>query len=321
MSETIEHTKRISRRKAFRKGEIHGPDFAFYLLVRTIGVLVVLGFLWIFISLYQNSAPLIAARGWGCLFHLDWDPERGNFGILSFIYGTIASSLIALLISVPIALASGLFLSEIAKGKIRSATAFLLEMLAAIPSVVFGLWGIFVVVPIVRNQIQPALSSFFFFLPQFQGPKFGVGIFTAGLILSIMILPTIISVCREVFQAIPNTIREAALGLGATKWEMIKISVLRSSTSGILGAVVLGLARALGETMAVAMLIGNRAEISKSIFAPGATMASVIANEYAEASGGLHIAALSAVGMGLLAISLIINLLAGMIVARARRFN
>ena len=303
------------------QGEVRKSDFALYLFLRVLALFVIFVFFSIFYALYKQSKPVIAAQGFSFLIQTVWDPERGHFGVLPFIYGTAITSAIALAIAVPISIASGLFLSEVSSHWMRVVLGFLLEMLAAIPSVVFGLWGIFVMVPLIRDYLQPAIESVFGFIPFFHGPRHGVGIFSAGLILSFMILPTIISVCREVFQAIPNTIREAALGLGATRWEMIRLSVLRSSIPGIFGATVLGLGRAIGETMAVAMLVGNRAEIANSIFAPGATMASVIANEYAEASSDLHLSALSAVGFALLLASFIVNLGAQIIVARARRFG
>jgi phosphate transport system permease protein len=200
-----------------------------------------------------------------------------------------------------------LFLTEIAPRQLAVVLGFLVEMLAAVPSVVYGLWGIFVLAPFIRAPLGPVLREYLGFLPLFKGPAYGVGMLASGVLLAIMITPTIASLCREVFRAVPITQREAALALGGTRWESISLGVLRSTRSGVLGAVVLGLGRALGETMAVTMVIGNRAQISASLFAPAQTMASVIANEYAEATEELHLAALAATGLALFLVSLLIN--------------
>jgi phosphate transport system permease protein len=222
----------------------------------------------------------------------------------------------------PIAVGSAVFLTELAPRWIAKPVGFLIEMLAAIPSVVYGLWGIFVLAPFVREYVQPLLGSSLGFLPLFQGPPFGIGVFTAGLILAVMILPTITSVAREVFLAIPTLIREGALSLGATRWEAISLGVLKTGTPGIISAIILGLGRAMGETMAVTMLIGNRPVISSSLFSPGATMASVIANEYPEASSDLHLAALTSVGLALFVVSLGVNSIARLIVLKfGRRYQ
>jgi phosphate transport system permease protein len=216
-----------------------------------------------------------------------------------------------------------LFLTETAPRRLGQLVSFLIEMLAAIPSVVYGLWGLFVLVPLVRESLEPWLAthteSIPFLSPFFSGPRYGVGMLSASLVLSVMILPTIASVCREIFRAVPDHQREAALALGATRWESIRLSVLHPSLPGIVGAVVLGLGRAIGETMAVTMVIGNRAQIVASILAPGQTMASVIANEYAEASGSLHLAALAEVGLVLFVVTFGINLLARALVWNLNR--
>jgi len=230
-----------------------------------------------------------------------------EFGALVFIYGTVVSSFLAILLSTPVSIGVALFISELAPKKVASIIGFLVEMLAAIPSVVYGLWGIFVLAPFLRVHLQPFLGEELGFLPLFQGPPFGVGMLAAGIILAVMVTPTISSICREVFKAIPLAQREAALALGATRWESIRMGVLKNSKSGIMGAVILGLGRALGETMAVTMVIGNRNEISASLFAPAQTMASAIANEYAEASSSLHLQALTGLGLTLLIVSLSIN--------------
>lgn len=243
----------------------------------------------------------------------EWDPNSDSFGALPFIYGTLLTSIVALIIAIPIALASAIMLTEIASKKIAQPFGFLIEMLAAIPSVVYGLWGIFILAPFVRDFIQPVLGKYFGFLPFFKGPPFGIGVFTAGLILAVMILPTITAVCREVFLAIPISLREAVLALGTTRWEMIKIAVIETGFSGILAAIALGFGRAMGETMAVTMLIGNRADISWSLFSPGATMASVIANESPEATSDLHISSLAAIGLTLFLVSLATNAISRLI--------
>jgi phosphate transport system permease protein len=260
--------------------------------------------------LFFQAWPILEKSGSGFFSQNTWDPVNEEFGSLAFIFGTLASSLLALAMSVPVSLAVALFLTEILSRRLASAFSFLVEMLAAIPSVVYGLWGIFVVAPIFREEIQPWVGEHWGWIPLFQGPPLGVGLFTASLVLAIMITPTIASIAREVFLSVPQTQREAALALGSTRWEMMKIAVLRPSFSGIVSAVILGLGRALGETMAVTMVIGNRADISWSLFAPAQTMASVIANEYAEAEGAMHLSALSAVGLALFVVSLIINLIA-----------
>jgi phosphate transport system permease protein len=291
----------------FRAREAHWGDQVFLFLLRLVGwalIALMLGFFW---QLFGQAAPVFNRLGFAFFSSQDWDPVSENFGALSFVYGTLATSLLACLISVPISVGGALFLTELAPKKTANFFGFLIEMLAAIPSVVYGLWGVFVLAPWVRTSLAPFLAKWLGFLPFFQGPSYGVGLFTAALLLAIMITPTIASLCREVFRSVPLLQREAALALGATRWESIRLGVLKSSTSGILGAVALGLGRALGETMAVTMVVGNRADISWSVFAPAQTMASVIANEFAEAQGEQHWAALAALGVTLLGVSLIIH--------------
>jgi phosphate transport system permease protein len=224
------------------------------------------------------------------------------------------SSLLALLIAAPLSLGAAIYLAELAPFWIRPPIAFLIEMLAAVPSVVYGLWGIFVLVPWLRTWVQPALGQWLGFLPLFQGPPYGVGMLAAGLILAIMVVPYITSVSREVLLAVPNSQREAALGIGATRWEVTRIAVLRYGRSGLVGALLLGLGRALGETMAVTMVIGNRPEVAASLFAPGYTMASVIANEFTEATSDLYISALVEIGFLLLVVTILVNALARLLV-------
>lgn len=303
----------VSRKK---KRDLHLGDRVFFWVLRGIasGVILLLAALTLY--LLQLSIPTFQTFGAKFLVSQEWNPVSEAFGAGAFIYGTIVSSLLALCISVPVSLGVSLFLNELAPRRLADALGFLVEMLAAIPSVVYGLWGIFVLAPWLRTSVQPFLGKVFGFLPLFQGPPFGVGMLCAGLVLAIMITPTISAICKEIFRAIPDHQREASLALGATRWEMIVMSVLKSARSGILGAVILGLGRAMGETMAVTMVIGNRAEIDFSLFAPAQTMASVIANEYAEASSQVHLSALAAVGLSLFVVSFIINSIARFIVLR-----
>lgn len=270
-------------------------------------------------SMLRNSLPAVHRFGWHFLFTSTWDPVQGIFGALPFIYGTVITSLLALLIAVPVSLGIAIYLAELAPQFIRQPLSFLIELLAAIPSIIYGLWGIFVLAPFLRADVYPFLAKYLGFLPIFQGEFYGVSMFTAGIILSIMIIPTISSVCREVFLVVPFTQREAATALGATPWEVIRLAVLGYSRTGILGAVILGLGRALGETMAVTMVIGNRPEISASLFAPGYTMASVIANEFAEATSDLYMAALVEVGLVLFFVTLVINIIARILIWKVSR--
>jgi phosphate transport system permease protein len=265
-------------------------------------------------ALCWESWEAIRAFGFRFLVTSHWDPVAGEFGALPFIYGTLLSSFLALLIAVPLSLGAAIFLAELAPAWIRPPVAFLIEMLAAVPSVVYGLWGIFVLVPWLRDWVQPVLGRTLGFLPLFQGPPYGIGMLAAGLILSIMVVPYITSVSREVLLAVPGSQREAALGLGATRWETTRIAVLRYGRSGLVGAILLGLGRALGETMAVTMVIGNRPEIAASLFAPGYTMASVLANEFTEATSDLYVSALVEIGLLLLVITVLVNGLARLLV-------
>jgi phosphate transport system permease protein len=265
-------------------------------------------------ALTWESWAAMRAFGLRFLVTSHWDPVAGEFGALPFIYGTLVSSLLALLIAVPLSLGAAIFLAELAPAWVRPPVSFLIEMLAAVPSVVYGLWGIFVLVPWLRDWVQPALGRSLGFLPLFQGPPYGIGMLAAGLILSIMIVPYITSVSREVLLAVPGSQREAALGLGATRWETTRIAVLRYGRSGLIGAILLGLGRALGETMAVTMVIGNRPEVSISLFAPGYTMASVLANEFTEATSDLYVSALVEIGLLLLVVTVLVNGLARLLV-------
>lgn len=265
-------------------------------------------------AMFWASIPAMKTFGWGFLFNSEWDPVREQYGALPFIYGTLLSSFLALFLAVPLGVGAALYLAELSPQWLRPPVSFMIELLAAVPSVIYGLWGIFFLAPWMRNWVQPALSACCGFLPLFQGPPYGIGMLSAGIILAIMIVPYITSVSREVFLAVPNTQREAALGLGATQWETIRLAVLGYARSGLVGAVLLGLGRALGETMAVTMVIGNRPEISLSLFAPGYTMASVLANEFTEATTDIYVSALVEIALLLLAVTIAVNILARLLV-------
>jgi phosphate transport system permease protein len=239
-----------------------------------------------------------------------WNPITDEFGALPFIYGTVVTSLVATVVAVPVSVAVAVFLVEMAPARVRPVVSFLIETLAAIPSVVYGLWGLFVLVPWLRATVQPGLGKALGFLPLFSGPPIGFGYLAAGLILAVMILPTICSVSIEVLKTVPASLREAAYGLGATRWEAIRMAVLPYARKGIMGGALLGLGRALGETMAVTMVIGNSPEIHASLFAPGYTLPAVIANEFAEATSGVHLAALAALGLVLFGLTILLNALA-----------
>jgi phosphate transport system permease protein len=244
-----------------------------------------------------------------------WDPVNGHFSALPFLYGTLVSSFLALLMAVPLAIGVAVFLTEMCPQALRGPLAFITELLAAIPSVIYGLWAVFVLVPLLREHLNPALIQLFGWTGLFADDNpTGLGFLSAGVILAIMILPIISSLTREVMTAVPHSQREAALALGATRWEMIRIAVLRNARIGIVGAIILGLGRALGETMAVTMVIGNSPEIRHSLLANGSSMASVIANEFAEASGDLHLSALMEIGLALFAVTIVVNAFARVLV-------
>jgi phosphate transport system permease protein len=268
----------------------------------------------ILFELVMRSQLSIAKFGMGFFFKQAWDPVSGEFGALPFIYGTLVSSLVGLLIAVPLAVGVAVFLTEMSPKFLRGPLAFLTELLAAIPSVVYGLWAVFVLVPLLREHVNPFLAKALGWTGLFGGPNYGIGMLAAGVVLAIMILPVISSLTREVMSSVPHSQREAVLALGATRWEMIRMGVLRNARIGIVGSIILGLGRALGETMAVTMVIGNRPEIAKSLFAPGYSMASVIANEFSEASDDLYLSALVEIGLALFIVTILVNALARLLV-------
>jgi len=286
--------------------------FRGFVILCALAVLAIVGL--IFFELVSQSRLSISKFGLSFLKKQIWDPVAEDFGALPFVYGTVVSSLLGLLIAVPLSIGTALFITEICPGRLRPVLSLLVELLAAIPSVIYGLWGIFVLAPFLRLHVQPFLATYFGWTGLFTGPKYGWGMLAAGCIIAIMILPIIASITREVIMAVPRVQREAALALGATKWEMLRMAVLRDARPGIFGATILGVGRALGETMAVTMVIGNRPEIAKSLFAPGYTLASAIANEFTEAVGNVYFSALMEMALVLFVITLIVNALAVLLV-------
>jgi phosphate transport system permease protein len=286
--------------------------FRSFVVLCALAIMVVVGL--IVFELLRESRPSVIKFGFKFLTKQIWDPVAEDFGALPFIYGTLVSSIVALIIAVPLSVGTALFLTELCPLRLRGILSLLVELLSAIPSVIYGLWGIFVLSPFLRVHVEPFLAKYFGWTGLFSGPKYGWGMLAAGVILAIMILPIIASITREVVTAVPRVQREAALALGATRWEMLRMAVLRNARPGIFGAVILGLGRALGETMAVTMVIGNRPEIAKSLFAPGHTLASVIANEFSEAVGATYLSALVEMALVLFVVTLIVNALAGLLV-------
>ena len=275
----------------------------------------------IFVAVGVAAWPALRTFGFSFVTSSDWDPVAKHFGAAPAIYGTVVSSILALVIATPLALGEAVFLSEFAPAWLRQPVAFTVDLLAAVPSVIYGVWGMYVLVPVLRTTVMPFLRDTLHLgvLPLFSGVAYGPSMFAAGLILAIMCLPYISAVTREVLAAVPRSQREAALALGATRWEVIRDAVIPYARSGIIGGIMLGLGRALGETMAVTMLIGNRHEISASLFAPGYTMASLIANEFSEATGDLHLSALMAVGFVLLLVTFVVNAAARWLVWQTAR--
>ncbi|XEC93320.1 phosphate ABC transporter permease subunit PstC [Paenibacillus tarimensis] len=290
-------------------------DRLFKWIVYGFGLSIIVLFILLIFELYKGSLVSIKEFGLSFIYGSDWKPNRDIYGAWPFIFGTIVSSLIALLIATPISIGIAVFLVELAPRWIRTPVGYLVELLAAIPSIVYGIWGIFVLAPFVREYVSPALiNTLGRFIPYFAGPSFGVGLITASIVLAIMIIPTITAISREVINTVPDTQREASYALGATKWEMISTSVLTYARSGILGAMIIGLGRAIGETMAVTMVIGNRPIIPQTIFDPAYTMASVIANEFTEATSDLNVSALIEIGLVLFAVTLFVNMIARILV-------
>src|SRR5579863_7577194 len=301
------------RASAFWKRFRAGDEVA-YLITCACAISVVAITALLVYELYEKSAGSRAKFGWSFLFTSTWDPVAEQFGALPFIYGTVVTSALALLIGIPLGVGAAIFLAEFAPPQISDALTFLIELLAAVPSVIYGLLGIFILIPILRT-IEPGLRAVLGWTPLFKGPFYGVSLFSAGVVLSVMIVPFIISISREVIRAVPNEQREAALALGATRWETVWDAVIPFASKGIVGSIFLALARSLGETMAVTMVIGNDPKIKASLFAPGYSIAAVIANEFTEATGQPYTEALIELGLVLFALTIVINAVARLLVA------
>ncbi|MFW5786981.1 MAG: phosphate ABC transporter permease subunit PstC [Halanaerobiales bacterium] len=289
-------------------------DKAFYKTSKFFAVSILILIIVMLVSMFYFSWPAIKKFGLSFLVSMKWNPVLDDFGALPFIYGSLITSLISLVIAVPLGIGSAIFLTEIAPPKMSNPLSFIIELLAAVPSVIYGLWALFVLTPLIREYIQPFLSKYLGFLSFFQGPMQGVGILAAGIILAIMILPIITSISKDVLEAVPDEQKQAMLALGATRWETMKLIVLPYGKAGIIGGIILALGRAIGETMAVTMVIGNVNRISYSFFALGNTMSSVIANEFSEAVSDIHIGALVELGLILFVITLILNILARVLI-------
>jgi len=290
-----------------------GDEIAYLITFAAAGAILLVTALLVF-ELYVNSSLSRSTFGWSFLVTQTWDPVAGKFGALPFIYGTLVTSALALLIGIPLGVGAAIFLAELAPPAISDALTFLIELLAAVPSVIYGLLGIFVLVPILR-AVEPAIRAVLGWTPLFRGPFYGVSLFSAGVVLAVMIIPFIISISREVILAVPGDQREAALALGATRWESTWDVVVPYARKGIAGSIFLALARSLGETMAVTMVIGNDPKIKASLFAPGYSIAAVIANEFTEATGQLYTNALIELGLVLFGLTIVINAMARILVA------
>jgi phosphate transport system permease protein len=297
----------------------HIGDRLFAGIVRFFGITVLSLPAAMFLALLVASITSLRRTGLGFLTSSRWDPVHEQFGAVPFVFGTVVSSILALLLAVPVSLGLAIFLSDFAPHRVRRPLGFVVELLAAIPSIIYGFWGIFVLIPFLRETVEPFLIEHFGFVPLFSGEPLGFGMLASGIILAIMIVPTITSISREVMGAVPDTHREAAIGLGAHPWDVIRMAVLPQARSGIIGAIILGLNRALGETMAVTMVIGNRPKVSASLLDPAYTMASVIANEFAEADSDVYLSALSEVALLLLVVALVMNLLARALISMTKQ--
>ena len=306
-------------RPAGRLGRILSPDNIFQTVLTVIALGIVALIVVMLVELTYQAWPAFWRFGLPFIWSTEWNPPREHFGALPFIAGTLVTSLLALIIATIVGVGAALFLIEFAPGWLRVPVSYMVELLAAIPSVVYGLWGVFVLGPWIQHAAGPVILDYLGWLPFVQGPALNVGILSAVLILTIMILPTIIAISRDVIAAVPRSQREAVLALGATRWETIRIAVLPYARSGILGAAILGLARAIGETLAVALVIGNSTKVPDSIFSPAYTMASVIANQFREVENSMHEAALVYVALLLLIITLLVNAIARALVWRVTR--
>jgi phosphate transport system permease protein len=313
---------RVSRAgtRAFALRWLKGDDVATVLVTASAALILLLTFMLVY-ELWINSHLARAKFGWSFLTTRTWDPGAGQFGALPFLYGTVVTSTLALVIGVPLGVGSAIFLAELAPAKLSNALTFCIELLAAVPSVIYGLLGVFVMMPLLKTYVGPALKATFGWTPLFTGPFYGVSLLAAGIVLAVMILPFIVSVSRQVLLAVPEHQREGALALGATKWETTWHVVVPFAKRGIYGSVFLALARALGETMAVTMVVGNSPQIKASLLAPGYSIAAVIANEFTEATYDLYVQSLIELGLVLFALTIVINGLARLLVASTSRFS
>jgi len=301
------------------KPEIQLGDQIFFMMIKSLALLFIGLFVSLFVIILFKSWHALEVFGLSFFLNPVWDNWKQEYGVLALVFGTLFSSVLALVIAIPISLALALFLNELAPRWLATSLGFVVEMLAAIPSIIYGMWGLFVLAPFLRENVQPFLSESFSHIPLFSGPYYGVGMMSAGLILAIMIIPTISSLSREVLKGVPFTNKEAVLSLGSTRWEMFRIAILKGGASGIMGAIFLGFGRAFGETMAVTMVIGNKISLSPSLFAPSQTMASVLATQYAEADNKLHLSALTAVGFTLFVVTLTFNSVALFLIWRMKK--
>jgi phosphate transport system permease protein len=310
-----------ARAKALNRLRV--ADIVFRALTRAaaIGVLIILG--GVIISLIDGSVPALRAFGFNFLFEERWNPVTETFGALAPIYGTLVTSFIAMLIAVPVGLLIAVFLTELCPMWLRRPIGIAIELLAGIPSIIYGIWGLFVFAPFLQETLQPFLITTFGNIPLlstlFAGPPYGIGMLTAGLILAIMVLPFVTSISRDVFDAVPPVLKEAAYGVGCTTWEVVRYVVLPYTRVGVIGGVMLGLGRALGETMAVTFVIGNAHKVSPSLLAPGTTISATIANEFTEAVGDLYTSSLIALGLILFVITFIVLAIARYMLLRIER--
>ena len=308
----------VARAKAIQRLQAGDTIFRLLTLFSAVLVLALLG--GVIVSLMVGAAPAFQAFGWRFLIEQSWNPVTERFGAIAPIYGTVVTSVIAMLIAVPVGLAIAMFLSELCPMWLRRPLGIAIELLAGIPSIIYGIWGLFVLAPILQTTVQPALIEFFGPVPLlsalFAGPPYGIGTLTAGIILAVMVLPFITSISRDVFQTVPAVLKEAAYGLGATRWEVFRQVVMPYARAGVIGACMLALGRALGETMAVTFVIGNAHRISASLLAPGTTISATIANEFTEAVGDLYTASLIALGLLLFVITFIVLAIARYLLMR-----
>jgi phosphate transport system permease protein len=306
--------------RAFARRLLSGDGIARVVVTASAALILLVTILLVY-ELWINSHLAREKFGWHFLVTRAWDPNGEQFGALAFMYGTCVTSLLALLIAVPLGVGSAIFLSELAPPQISNALTFCIELLAAVPSVIYGLLGVFVMMPLIKQYLHPVLKGLLGWTPLFSGPFYGPSMLAAGIVLSLMILPFIVSVSRQVLLAVPNDQREGALALGATKWESTWKVVVPYAKRGIYGSVFLALARALGETMAVTMVIGNTPQLKASLFAPGYSIAAVIANEFTEATYDLYVHSLIELGLVLFALTIVINGLARILVSTTARFS